>query len=336
MSPGSMGTLEFSTLYPYVLDSNQKIPAGKYPGIPTSHWQFMTFTRNDASSNGKGGTFLPSMQLTSRAGRGLWEPKVTSGYGYTVAVAPIKKSGQYPESSGKSGIANWIDVGMADIVDPNISASHPFFVRLGICYSNTNGTHPQDPTKFLIKRGYKSFTGGLVEPSNADLLNYWSGNLPCNNIDVNNPNNIPYEGNESNPACPSTGPGGDSSPGPAYYTMSSQDNISALTNQDGTPNLKNFFYDTATGMLYLNVAQEEPNPVGPSPTGSCNADGTGDPSCPDLAANETYYACPKNGCIVYTIAETDKNYRPGKSTCTPDVAYGITSPSGANQLVLYD
>jgi hypothetical protein len=324
MSPGSMGTLEFSTLYPYGLNVDFKT----FPGFATSHWQMMTFTRDDSVNNGAGGLLQPAMTLNSRAGRGLWEPKVTSGFGYTVAVTPIPKSNLYPESSGKAGIAKWIDIGIADVVDPNISTSNPFSIRLGICYSSQNGSHPQNPDDFVVKRGFKSFTGGAVEPSNQQLLNYWTP-LKCNNIDVNKLSNTPFLGNE--PECPSGL--GESAP----QTLTRMDDISALTNNgmpNGTPNLGVFVYDPETGMLYLNVAQDQPNPVGPSPTGSCNANGTGDPSCPNLGHKETYYACPKEGCPVYTITLRDPDYTPGASTCAPYPKYAQTAPTPQNQLVL--
>jgi hypothetical protein len=334
MSPGTLGTLEFSTLHAFATNVDHP----KYPGIPTSHWQLMTVKRDDVVPNGTGGTLQPSITLSSRAGRGLWEPKVTSGFGYTVGVAPIPTSVNN-ESTGKAGIGKWIDVGIADVVDPNISSKHPFFIRLGICYTNSDTlkTHPQDPAKFIVKRGFKSFDGGSIEPTNTDLRKYWTP-LKCNNIDVNNRNNIPWEGNSFTPACPSAGPGQSE---PETLTLS-ETGISGLTNNDGTPNLKAFWYDKDTGMLYLNVAQDEPNPLAPSPTGSCNADGTGDPSCPNLIAPakagdppiETYYACPKDGCPDYTIEETDPEYLPGESSCNPYPTNAQNAPANQNQLVL--
>jgi hypothetical protein len=67
--------------------------------------------------------------------------------------------------------------------------------------------------------------------------------------------------------------------------------------------------------------------------GSCNADGSGDPSCPDFMHGETYYACPKDGCPVYTIEVTDPAYSPGPSTCTPYPTYAQSAPPNQNELV---
>ncbi|HEX5313632.1 MAG TPA: hypothetical protein VFX38_01810, partial [Gammaproteobacteria bacterium] len=214
----------------------------------------------------------------------------------------------------------WIDIGLADVVDPNISAAHPFYVRLAISYTNANGTHPSDD--FTITRGYKSYTGGNVEPSDPQLRQYWTP-LPCNNIDANNLANIPWSGNSFQGKCPA---------GPTM-ALSAATNIAALTNSDGSPNLTRYYYDQTTGYLYLNVAQDEPNPIGPSPLGSCKPDGTGDAVCPDFEDGETYYVCPKNGCIVYIIEQNDPNYLPGTSVGDPNPAYDKSAPANLNKLV---
>ncbi|MGH8426446.1 MAG: G8 domain-containing protein [Gammaproteobacteria bacterium] len=320
MSPSSMGTLEFSTLYPFVPDP-APAPQG-YPGNPNTHWQDMTFTRDDQVPDGKGGMFHPDMTLqTGRNGLGIWEPKVANGYGYTVTVKPTTSPSVPPsQDSHKAGIWKWIDVGVADVVDPNISAAHPFYIRLGISYTNTDGTHPAD--NFTIIRGYKSYTGGSVTPI-GDLLNYWTPQA-CNNLDANNTANIPWSGDNFQGNCPS---------GPTT-TLAEASSIAGLTNGNGTPNLGVYYYDQTSGYLYLNVAQDEPNPVAPSPLGSCHADGTGDTSCPDFEHGESYYVCPKNGCIIYTIAQNDPAYAPGSSTGQPDPADALPAPANQNQLVV--
>ena len=71
ISPGSMATLEFSALWP-----NPK------PTDPQD--QRLTFTRDDPEDFGA----HQSMTLGGRNGNGVWEPKVTSGYGYTVGAGP--------------------------------------------------------------------------------------------------------------------------------------------------------------------------------------------------------------------------------------------------------
>ena len=49
------------------------------------------------------------MSLDGRGGQGLWEPKITNGYGYTVAA--------------NQGIPHVIDVGVTDVVNANITSS---------------------------------------------------------------------------------------------------------------------------------------------------------------------------------------------------------------------
>ena len=80
--------------------------------------------------------------------------------------------------------------------------------------------------------------------------------------------------------------------------------IDELTNADGTPrDFNKYFYDGNTGMLFFYVMQKELNAVGSSPLGSCT-DGATDPACPnpnDPVNPESYYSCPAQGCITYTV-----------------------------------
>jgi hypothetical protein len=55
--------------------------------------------------------------------------------------------------------------------------------------------------------------------------------------------------------------------------------------------LTKYYYDPGTGWLFFYVAQQDPNPDGPSPIASCGGD-TKDPACPNNANGETYYVCP--------------------------------------------
>jgi hypothetical protein len=104
--------------------------------------------------------------------------------------------------------------------------------------------------------------------------------------------------------------------------------ITDLTNPDGTPkDLNGFFYDATNGMLFFYITQDKTNAFGPSPLGSCidptkmtpsPGDPTSnDPSCPDLAHMENYYACPAQGCQDYVVKldVPDSQYSPGPSTC---------------------
>ena len=332
MSPASMGTLQFSSLYPYPDGSD-------YPGTnPNGHWQQVTFTRDDLVPKApppSTAMFRPTMVMrTGRNGLGSFEPKVSNGYGYTVAVAPTTVVGS--PQSGKAGLWNWIDVVVADVVDPNISKAHPFYIRLGIDYATKSNLPPPDASYFTIKRGYKSYVGGNVWQQDPELLKSWTP-LDCNNLDAQNTGNVPTSSNSFNGTCPAAS---GTSP---VMALSSATNIGALTNTDGTPNLDKYYYNPTTGYLYLNVAQNEPNPLVASPTGSCDSvydGGSPDPACPDISIGETYYACPKNGCTDYTIAvKSDSHYTyvPGSSSTTKPLAANLKpAPAEQNKLVLYN
>ncbi|MGA7964738.1 MAG: G8 domain-containing protein [Gammaproteobacteria bacterium] len=341
MSPDSMGTLQFSSLYPYLPgDGNSS-----YPGATNSHWQDVIFTRDDAVASApppSTATFHPTMVMqTGRGGLGSNEPKVSNGYGYTVRVskttAPGVPSNQNPNAAG---LWKWIDVTLADIVDPNVSLAHPFYIRLGIDYKSTSQdgqtVNPPPPATsyFTIERGYKSYYGTISAIQNPELLKYWTS-LPCQKLDAQNTANVPSSSNNFQGTCPSA------SGTNQVMALSSATSIEALTNADGTPSLDKYYYNPTTGYLYLNIVQDAPNPIGPSPVGSCDSaydGGTPDPACPDTAAGETYYACPKKGCIDYTIAvKSDSNYTytPGPSTGRPLAANLKPAPSVQNKLVLH-
>ena len=342
ISPASMGTLEFSNLYPFVPTSPTNT---SFPGKFNSHYQYMTFTRTDSINDGNNGTYRPSMTLKSRDGQGIWEPRVSNGYGYTVRVAPIPNPAPPPIpsdlNSGKAGIWNWIDVGLADIVDHNISKSHPFYIRLGINYTDANNHHPLSAKDFTILRGYKSYYGGNFWQTDPVLEKYWT-KLDCHGLDSigGGPSgNLPvaYGGQGDCPAA-----SGDATNPAPVTTLSSAASISDLTNGGKSPNLKVFYYNPATGYLYLNVAQDEPNPLGPSPAGSCDStydNGSPNPACPDWENGESYYVCPKNGCIIYTIAvKSDSNFdanAPGASMGQPAATTlkALSAPTNPNKLV---
>ena len=331
MSPASMGTLQFSSLYPY--------SGAAFPGGNTSHWQSVTFTRTDAVPDGKGGTFRPNMVMqTGRNGEGSYEPKISNGYGYYVTVSKTSAPGS--PNNADAGLYKWIDITLADVVDPNVTTAHPFYIRLGIDYKSTtpDGKTVQAPppgtSHFTIKRGYKSYYNSTVWLDDPQLQNYWT-KLDCTNLDASNPANLPTYATGGMGYCP----------GGAVSTLTAAPDMASLTNPDGTPNLQKYYYNPATGYLWLNIVQQTPNPIGSSPTGSCDSTydgGTPDPACPDTAAGETYYACPKDGCIDYTIAvssSTSYTYTPGPSTGRPDPASLVAPPpastSSQNQLVLY-
>jgi len=169
ISPGYMGTLEFFALWPNPFGAPNQI-----------HGQQLTFTK-DSTDYGK----HQLMALRDRNGLGAWEPKVTSGFGYTVS-AQIDKSKLLPDSNpdqckdakGKeakcAGIPSVITVGMSDVVKPNITADNRFYVRVGICYTDQYQKHP-DPGLFTITKGYRSYGGnGIGNPTDPPLLKYFN------------------------------------------------------------------------------------------------------------------------------------------------------------------
>jgi hypothetical protein len=119
-------------------------------------------------------------------------------------------------------------------------------------------------------------------------------------------------------------------------TLGSAGSLSEITNPGGTYNstpdnngrtgLDKYYYDSGTGWLFLYVAQQHPNSLGPSPLANCKDQATPDPSCPNNANGETYYVCPPEGCKDYVITVTDPNYSPGASTCSDPYAAGFGAP----------
>jgi len=325
ISPGSMATLEFEALWPD--------PAP----IETKHRQVITFTKDQLEFGQH-----QSMDLSGRDGRGVWEPKVTSGHGYTVKA--------------ELGIPKRINVGVVDVVQPDISKDNPFYVRLGVCYTNATGT-PLTADDFTITRGYKSWGGaGIFFFLDPDLNLLWNrlenryNSQVCIDLDNANPRNLdPTNG------CPAAGvtvvptggcPAGSTEiadllppvptiphPRPAcvYPTkpLKKAASIEALDVDD-------YFYDAERGILFFYVAQEARNAFGPSPLGSCSnpKKTTDDPSCPDIANGESYYPCPAQGCVSYVVRLKDTvSYEPAPSACsTPYPKYQQNPPAGEFRL----
>ncbi|MFO1519076.1 MAG: G8 domain-containing protein [bacterium] len=334
ISPGSMATLEFQNIWPeptkFPYDSNK---------------QTVTFTK-DSEDHGARQT----MELTSRNGQGIWEPKVTSGYGYTLGISPCVG----PNCSPTAGIGHVLSVGLTDPVKPGISATNPFFVRLGICYTNilpAINAHPQNPI-FHISRGYRSYGGGNVVVTDKDLQVYWNelnnryNGEVCSQLDHQLKQNlspdVPGKG------CPANGvsavPAGGCKPPSSEITIGADKaclypktdldpaaDISELTS-GGLPVMNKYFYDKTTGMLFFNVMQDIPNAFGPSPLGSCPD--ANNPFCPE-SGEESYYACPAGGCVDYVVRLDDslEPYHPGPSVCSPYPTYAQTPPPNENQLV---
>ncbi len=354
MVPSPIGQLEFEMLYP-------NPPAGdEFLGFT----QNLTFTKNTVDFGEHA-----SMTLKSRNGLGDWEPKVTSGYGYTVSASPYTA---LDGTKTAAGIAANADVSVTDIANAEISPGHPFYVQVGICYKPQNGPPPAD--KFTITKGYRSYGSGNVVTSssindqtviNTALRQYYNPllglyptpNQVCNNLDSQMPSSSPPPALPS--GCPAPGITLRPAAGCPVGTKPDTDlqgqavcvypttqltevaSISQMTTDgtlNGPPNLNNFFYDQQRGLLFFWVAQNEPNAVGQSPLGNCSGS-PNDPSfCPDHSTGDTYYVCPPEGCSTYRISLNDRSYAPGPSDCSANVVYGPYvwpgPPANQNRLVL--
>ncbi len=154
MVPSAIGQLEFETMNP------------PFVGKPTflGYTQNITFTKISTDFSALGtdfANFHGSMALKGRNGLGDWEPKVTSGYGYTVAASPYPG----PPQVTSAGFGSTVDVTITDTVNTEnkISPTNPFYVQLGICYAAKQGANTYVPTdSFTITKGYRSYGGGNV------------------------------------------------------------------------------------------------------------------------------------------------------------------------------
>ena len=197
--------------------------------------------------------------------------------------------------------------------------THPFGVRLGICYKTKSGTTPTSASDFTVKLGKKSWsnTGGNL-PLMAPFL-YMQ--IPdCQGIDFSSPQNL-----MGCPAAPVQG---------GVQTLTGI-SINSPSQLPSTLDPNAFYYDTAAGLLFLSVQQTEENAIGSSPLGTPGCNGTADAPCPDPTDGESFYSCPSDGCGLYTIA-VNGNYSPnGPTVCTPYGAgadYSLPYPSNLNQL----
>ncbi|MEO8839738.1 MAG: hypothetical protein ABI351_13635, partial [Herbaspirillum sp.] len=335
ISPAHMATLEFDTL-------------NGYPAITGTWWQDLIFTKNSKTA---GEADYATMQLHSRNGQGVWEPKVSSGFGYVVQTAPETKPGI---AVVPNGMANIVNVGLTDAVKPHMD-KEPFYIRLGIRYVNSAKVAPDANTPITIKRGFKSWGGNAVNYSDSILkesfnfldgvTTYGGGN--CRNINGGNLGNLTVSG------CPAVS----SIPKPASgcpvgsisdplgqpfcmfqpTSLTPVSSLAALTKSDGTPTGDNYFYDSTNGILFFYVQQNFENASGPAPLGSC-LDGS-DSTCPDKNELDTYYPCPPQGCVNYQVVMGNA-YTPGPNVSPMTAAQIGTAynlvPQNQNQLAYVD
>jgi len=266
---------------------------------------------------------------------------VQSGYGYTVTAS--------------TGIPNLVHVAVVDTVKPDSSPNSPFYVRVGICYQGTGANaengHPKDGF-FTVTRGYRSWGGGGVEATDNELrkaynqidgqVNGLTKTEACFNLDRQNyveDQNCPAQGvfPKLNGTCPA-GSNPDPTRALCFYPKTTLTAAGAITDltDNGKPALDKYFYDATTGWLFLNVAQNRANALGPSPLGACTG-GSSDPYfCPSKTGGDSYYVCPAEGCLDYGVVLNDSTWTPAASDCPdPYVKYGTPpTPPLDGKLVL--
>ncbi|HET9045683.1 MAG TPA: hypothetical protein VFO33_01895 [Casimicrobiaceae bacterium] len=207
ISAADIATLEFGALaLPDGKMVNGIDPAGK-PNLDPKITQLMTFTHDAPDLFG----LHRSMTLHSRNNQGVWEPKIASGYGYTVSAASAaKEKPLIANVAGPPGIPRYISVGLTDVLKPD-ARSKPFYARVGVCYTNKDGSHPA--ATFAIQRGYRSWGGNGTNFNDLRLRRFFNkyvnlyGGRTCHNLDhQQNQLRTPGE-DDTDPAkgCPADG-----------------------------------------------------------------------------------------------------------------------------------
>ena len=120
ISPSSMATLEFSSLFPkaFQKEANDK---KEY-----RYEQILAFSKTTPDKYPTPvGTLHDKMKLHGRNGLGVWEPKVSNGYGYTVSALPKYNDPIQAGPDGQDvGIPPSFNVGLTDAVLPADPATH--------------------------------------------------------------------------------------------------------------------------------------------------------------------------------------------------------------------
>ncbi len=197
ISPANYGTLEFEA---FTLPDGV-VPPPPPPNVTDSRrlTQLVTITRDVVDY-----TKHQTMQLHSRNNQGIWEPKVVSGLGYTI-TAQNADDPIYDDVRRPPGMPRLVSIGLTDVVKPEIKKGNEFYTRVGVCYTNTDGTYPAGD--FEIRRGYRSWGGNGVDPNDEDLrklfiyLDLAYQDQRCFNLAAQTPAilNDPVKG------CPATG-----------------------------------------------------------------------------------------------------------------------------------
>ena len=295
IAPGAIATLEFSALFP---SRN-----GRY-----EQWLTFSKTTPDNYPNPAGG-YVGPMTLHGRDGRGIWEPKVANGYGYSIrATSAYASGGNAPADA--VGIPPVFSLGLTDAVmafDPATHEVQPFGVRVAICFTDKNGRHPKPKSTsdlakmFKIVRGYKSY--GSPTHNAATLGKYWNEIKDCHNLDQQNPGNLktcPAKGVAVDGQCPD-------GQKPVGQDCPTKEITLAPDGNWMNPDDDKWYYSESAGMLYFHLVQRVDNgrpgkaAANPSPTGDCDKDNP-PAECPNASkVPENYYFCPAGGCIHYRV-----------------------------------
>ena len=205
MVPSPIGQLEFDMLYPSYNNAQA-----------LGYTQNLTFTKDSTDFTSLFTNYHGAMTLKGRNGLGDWEPKVTSGYGYTVTASPFTT----PDGTvtTDAGMASTADVTITDIANAKITPSHPFYVQVGICYKPMGKNPPAD--MFTITKGYRSYGSGNVILTGSiggknvvntalrqfynPLLNLYpkKDSVTCNNLDSQM---VPAKSSTPPSGCPAPG-----------------------------------------------------------------------------------------------------------------------------------
>ena len=388
ITPANMGTLEIGTLFPKRSAPDVVPPTDATQLLTITKDNLDYGAHKEEALHGRNGQGLWEPKAASGFGYTITASPITdkirfpqssglSGIGKTVNIGftdVIK-----PDLSPTKPFAVRVGICYTDVSGNHPSAGH-FKISKGYKSYGGNGTETIDPDlqKFfanLDNRFQGQFCINLDDQNaNKNIKDDVNGKgCPANGVIPLPADGCPQDGSvkgkdqqdraaciypiqctdgDSNCPCPNgTKCGRTATSSAKFHSVSA---ITDLTNADGTPkDLNGFFYDATNGMLFFYVTQDLPNASGPSPLGSCTGNpATDDPSCPDIAHLENYYACPAQGCQDYVVNLHDADYTPGPSTCglppgtpwSPDYdpatiyslnggAYAQPVPPNQNQLV---
>jgi hypothetical protein len=319
MSPESFATLELTSWDPTF---NFGIPSP--PPSLLAKKKPITIVKDAQDYGSYNGPYAPPddhyfMTLVGRNNTQVYEPKVMNGMGYTLhsieQCVQTGADGPNPVIAPPAAFPRYLSVGYTDATsreefDTDGNWTRPFRTRLGICYKTERGPDVSgvDPAEFfLVQKGRNSYGGpfGATDPNWIPITMPGSG---CHNLAFSQAANFDPNGGTDptmiQPDCPGTlDPLGD--PVKTLTRTTNWDDFVSPNNDDDY-----YWWDADKGMLFFYVEQKEPNLTGPTPLGSCP-----DANNPACEYADDFYACPKEGCVLYTVRVVDEGgigYAPTK------------------------